>query len=62
MRILALFAAALAAATVIAPQWIEGLFGVDPDQGSGAIEVALVVVCVVVVLLVAAMELRRARR
>ena len=62
MRILALIAAALAAATVIAPQWIEKLFGVDPDWGSGAIEIALVVVCVVVVLLVAGMELRRARR
>jgi hypothetical protein len=33
---------ALSLVTVITPRWIELLFGVDPDGGSGAIEWAFV--------------------
>jgi hypothetical protein len=32
---------AVFAATVLAPRWIEQVFGVEPDGGSGALEVAI---------------------
>lgn len=35
---LACICVALAALTAIWPQWIEEVFGVDPDQGSGSFE------------------------
>lgn len=35
--------AALLVLTLIAPDWIELVFGVDPDYGNGSLEVALVV-------------------
>jgi len=39
---LAMFSAAMLAVTVAWPDWVEGVFGVDPDAGSGALEWGLV--------------------
>jgi hypothetical protein len=35
---IALVAAVLAVATAIVPDWIETVFGVDPDGGNGVVE------------------------
>lgn len=40
--VLAIAAAALAVLTWIDPEWIETLFGVEPDAGNGVAEVAIV--------------------
>lgn len=52
--VLAAASSALFAITLIWPQWLESAFGIDPDQGSGTLEwaivagaVALTLVCVV---------------
>jgi hypothetical protein len=38
---LAVIAAGLAVLTLITGEWIEVIFGVDPDKGSGALEWAI---------------------
>ncbi len=61
---LAAVAAALLVLTLITQEWIEALFGVDPDGGSGALEWAIVAGFAVVAIgasLAARYERRRAR-
>ena len=59
---LAVIAAALAVLTLITREWIELLFGVDPDQGNGALEWAIVIalfVASIVLALVARWDRKR---
>lgn len=54
----------LLALTLVNPQWIELVFNVDPDQGSGALELGISAVFLAVAVLsglLARSELRRAR-
>jgi hypothetical protein len=44
-RLAAILLAAICVLTLVWPDWIEGLFGLDSDAGSGAAEAALVCVC-----------------
>jgi hypothetical protein len=57
-------ASALAVLTLVRRDWIEAIFGVNPDAHSGALEVAITVVAGAVALAIGAMaraEFRRAR-
>jgi hypothetical protein len=53
----------LAVLTLLVPTWIERLFGVDPDGGNGAVEVALALLPLVALagLVTARMQWRRMR-
>lgn len=56
---------ALLLLTLVEPQWIERIFGVDPDAGSGALELAISVGLLLVAViswLLAAKEWRSARQ
>ncbi len=45
---LAVLAVALAVITIVWPDWIELVFGVEPDEGNGSIEVMIAVGAAVV--------------
>jgi hypothetical protein len=67
-RIEVALAAFLGAATILTavwPDWIEGLFGFDPDGGNGTVEwliVAVFAVATLVVAVLARRDLRVVRR
>jgi hypothetical protein len=60
---LAVITAALAIVTAVTPDWIELVFNVDPDEGSGLLEWGFVLagIVAVVLLLLARLEWRRSR-
>ena len=61
----AVLAFALALLTLISREWIEEIFGVDPDGGSGALEWLIVLGLVLVAVastIAARSEVTRARR
>ena len=52
----------LALLTLIWPDWIEGVFGPDPDHGNGSFEWAIVAVCCAVTIASAVLAGREWRR
>jgi hypothetical protein len=52
---LAAITAALFAVTLMSPEWIELLFGVDPDRGNGALEWGIVTILFIACLTFSAM-------
>jgi hypothetical protein len=61
---LAALSACLFVATVVMPDWIEVVFGIDPDRGSGALEVLISVVSLTATIsfgVLARLEHRRAQ-
>ena len=60
--LLALTTAILTALTLLDPEWIEAVFGVEPDAGSGALEWAIVAVSLVATLGFAALARAEWRR
>lgn len=60
----ALASGVLAVVTLVWPDWIERVFGVEPDQGSGALEWVIVAVAFAISLgstFVARLEWQRSR-
>jgi hypothetical protein len=60
--ILASVTAFLAALTLVWPDWIEGIFGFDPDQHNGSFEWALVAGFCIIALTCTALARREWRR
>lgn len=54
--ILFLVAAGLFVATIVEPEWIEALTGLEPDEGSGSLEVAITIVTGLVAVAFAALS------
>jgi hypothetical protein len=59
---LAAASAALLVATLISQDWIEAIFGVDPDKGDGTLERAIVAVLTMATVLTAASARRQWQR
>ena len=59
---LASVAAALGVLTLVWRDWIEGVFGIDPDRHSGSLEWTIVAVCCVLALVFSALARREWRR
>ena len=60
--VLAVVSAFLAVLTLVWPDWIEGVFGFDPDHGNGSFEWELVVVCCALTVLCSVLARRQWRR
>ena len=61
---LAILSVLLFVATLLWPEWIEIVFGVDPDYGNGSIEwliMELAAICAVVAIFLARADWRRLR-
>ena len=52
----------LALLTLVWPDWIEGVFGFDPDHGNGSFEWGIVAVCCAVTIVSAVMARREWHR
>jgi hypothetical protein len=52
----------LALLTLVWPDWIEGVFGFDPDHGNGSFEWGIVAVCCVVTVVSVVLAGREWRR
>lgn len=59
--VLAVVAALAAIVTAIVPDWIEAVFGVDPDGGDGSLEWIVVAVLAVIALALTVAGWRNAR-
>lgn len=60
--VLASFTGFLAVLTLVWPDWIEGVFGLDPDHNNGFFEWGLVIGCALLTVLFAALARRAWRR
>jgi hypothetical protein len=61
---LATISGLLAVATIVWPDWVELIFGIEPDAGSGSFEVAVTLIAIaatILFVLSAGMEWRRRR-
>jgi DMSO/TMAO reductase YedYZ heme-binding membrane subunit len=59
---IALVTAAAATLTLVWRDWIETLFGFDPDHHNGSFELELTIVCLAITLLTATLARRQWRR
>lgn len=58
---LAAITASLAVLTLVWPNWIEGVFGYDPDHHNGSLETVIVIVCALAALLTGVLARRQSR-